>query len=199
MSKFWTTLFRMLRVKLRPSSAYHPETDGQTEVVNREFEEILLLFVNLNQSNWDLFLIDLEFAYDSAQHSSITFSPFFLTYGTERRGAPFGMTITSNPAATDFLENIHTAVTTAHESIIPANEYTTIQDNRRRRPSTFSVGDFVLLSNALIFFPAFIEPRTALPQGGRILLGSTYLRPCIDRPFIDMTRIALPCHPHHNT
>jgi hypothetical protein len=51
MRKFWTTLFGMLRVKLRPSSAYHPETDGQTEVVNRKVEEILRCFVNHNQSN----------------------------------------------------------------------------------------------------------------------------------------------------
>jgi hypothetical protein len=48
MSKFWTTPFEMLRVKLRPSSAYHPETDGQTEVVNRKVEEILRCFVYNN-------------------------------------------------------------------------------------------------------------------------------------------------------
>jgi transposase-like protein len=63
MSKFWTTLFGMLRVKLRPSSAYHPKTDGQREVVNRKVEEILRCFVGNNQSNWDLFLVALEFAY----------------------------------------------------------------------------------------------------------------------------------------
>jgi hypothetical protein len=97
MSKFWTTLFGMLRVKLRPSSAYHTETDGQTEVVNRKVEEILRCFVNHNQSNWDLFLIDLEFSYNSAPHSSTTLSPFFLTYETEPRGAPYGITTTSNP------------------------------------------------------------------------------------------------------
>jgi hypothetical protein len=66
----------MLRVKLRPSSAYHPETDGQTEVVNRKVEEVLRCFVNHNQSNLDLFLIDLEFFYNSAPHSSNTLSPF---------------------------------------------------------------------------------------------------------------------------
>jgi RNase H-like domain found in reverse transcriptase len=77
--------------------AYHPETDGQTEVVDRKVEETLRCFVNHNQSNWDLFLIDLEFAYNSAPHSSTTLSPFFLTYGTEPRGASFGMTTNSNP------------------------------------------------------------------------------------------------------
>jgi hypothetical protein len=164
MSKFWTTLFGMLRVKLRPSSAYHPETDGQTEVVNRKVEEILRCFVNNNQSNWDLFFIDLEFAYNSDPHSSTTLSPFFLTYGTEPRGAPFGMPTTSNPAATDFLENIHTAVTTAHAAIIRANEYTTIQANRRRRPSTFAVGDLVLLSTRNLVSDTYTGARNLMPK-----------------------------------
>ena len=164
MSKFWTNLFGMLRVKLRPSSAYHPETDGQTEVVNRKVEEILRCFVNHNQSNWDLFLIDLEFAYNSAPHSSTTLSPFFLTYGTEPRGAPFGLTTTSNPAATDFIKNIHTAVTTAHEAIIRTNEYTTIQANRRRQPSTFAVGDLVLLSTRNIVSDTFTGARKLMPK-----------------------------------
>jgi hypothetical protein len=50
MSEFWTTLFGMLRVKLLPSSAYHPETDGQTEVVNRKVEEIFRCFVDTTAS-----------------------------------------------------------------------------------------------------------------------------------------------------
>jgi hypothetical protein len=41
MSKFWNSLFTMFNVKLTPSSSYHPETDGQTEIVNRKLEGIL--------------------------------------------------------------------------------------------------------------------------------------------------------------
>jgi RNase H-like domain found in reverse transcriptase/Integrase zinc binding domain len=106
MSKFWTRLFGMLRVKLRPSSAYHPETDGQTEVFNRKVEEILRCFVNNNQSNWDFLLVDLEFAYNSAPHSSTTLSPFYLTYGLEPHSTPFDVVPSSNPAASDFIQNI---------------------------------------------------------------------------------------------
>jgi hypothetical protein len=154
----------MLRVKLRPSSAYHPETDGQTEDVNRKVEEILRCFVNNKQSNWDLFLIDLEFAYNSASHSSTTLSPFFLTCGTEPRRAPFCMTTASNPAATDFLENIHTAVTTAHEAIITANKDTTIQANLRRRLSTFAVGDLVLLSTRYLVPDTYTGARKLMQK-----------------------------------
>jgi hypothetical protein len=59
MSKFWTPLFNMLHVKLRPYSAYHPKTDGQTEVVTLKVEEILRCFVNHHQSNCDLFFVVL--------------------------------------------------------------------------------------------------------------------------------------------
>jgi RNase H-like domain found in reverse transcriptase/Reverse transcriptase (RNA-dependent DNA polymerase)/Integrase zinc binding domain/Retroviral aspartyl protease/Chromo (CHRromatin Organisation MOdifier) domain len=164
MSKFWTTLFGMLCVKLRPSSAYHPETDGQTEVVNRKVEEILRCFVNNNQSNWDLFLIDLEFAYNSAPHSSTTLSPFYLTYGSEPRGTPFGMAHTSNPAATDFIQNIQAAVNTAHEAIIRTNDYTTTQANRHRRPCNFAVGDLVLLSTRNIVSDTYTGARKLMPK-----------------------------------
>jgi hypothetical protein len=154
----------MLRVKLCPSSAYHPETDGQTEVVNLKVKEILRCFVNHNQSNWDLFLIDLEFAYNSAPHSSTTLSPVSLTYGMEPRGAPVGMTTNSNPAAADYIENIHTAVTTAHETIIRTNEYTTIQANRRHRPSTFAVGDLVLPSTRNLVSDTYTGARILMPK-----------------------------------
>jgi hypothetical protein len=147
MSKFWSIFFGMLRVKLRPSSAYHPETTGQTEVVNRKVKEIIRCFVSNNQFIWVLFLINFEFAYNSAPHSSTALSPFFLSYGTEPLAAPFGITTKSNSAATYFLANIHTAVTTAHEAIIRTNAYTAIQAKRRRRPSTFADRDLVLLSN----------------------------------------------------
>jgi hypothetical protein len=164
MSKFWTTLFGMLRVQFRPSSAYHPETDGQTEVVNRKVEEILRCFVGHNQSNWDLFLVDLEFAYNSAPHSSTTLSPFLLTYGTEPRGAASELAPTSNPAASDFIQNIHTAVQTAQQVIIRTNEYTAIQANRHRRPSTFAVGDLVLLSTINIVSDTYTGARKLMPK-----------------------------------
>jgi hypothetical protein len=164
MSKFWQALFGILRVKIRPSSAYHPETDGQTEVVNRKIEEILRCFVNHRQSDWDLFLIDLEFAINSAPHSSTTLTPFYLTYGSEPRGIPVGISPTSNPAATDFISEIHTAVTTAHDSIIRANNYTTTRANQHRRPSHFKVGDTVLLSTRNLLSDTYTGARKLMPK-----------------------------------
>ena len=49
MSHFWTNLFSMTGVRLTPSSSYHPQTDGQTEVVNKKLEEMLRCFVDEHQ------------------------------------------------------------------------------------------------------------------------------------------------------
>ena len=46
-------LYRLLGIKLASSTAYHPQTDGQTERVNQELEQFLRLFVNERQDNWN--------------------------------------------------------------------------------------------------------------------------------------------------
>ena len=51
MSHFWKNLFKTLNVKISPSTAYHPQTDGQTEIVNRKLEEMIRSFVNYNKNN----------------------------------------------------------------------------------------------------------------------------------------------------
>ncbi len=78
MSKFWTALFERVGVILKPLSSYHPETDGQTERMNRKLEEMLRCYVDQNQSNWDDFLIDVEVAYNTPLHATTTYSQFYL-------------------------------------------------------------------------------------------------------------------------
>ena len=78
MSHLLTNLFSMTGVRLTPSSSYHPQTDGQTEVVNKKLEEMLRCFVDEQKKNWDQLLVDVEVAYNSAPHSATLYSPFFL-------------------------------------------------------------------------------------------------------------------------
>ena len=63
-SKFWKNLFRMLGTKLAPSTAYHPQTDGQTQIANREVEKMISAFANFRKNNWDEHLVDFEIAYN---------------------------------------------------------------------------------------------------------------------------------------
>jgi hypothetical protein len=48
-SEFWTTLFKMCGTKIKLSTAYHPETDGQTERTNRTLEDMLRMYVGKKQ------------------------------------------------------------------------------------------------------------------------------------------------------
>jgi len=87
-SNFWKALTDILKVKFRASSAYHPQTHGQTESLNNKVEEILRNFVNHNQSDWDLYLVDVEVAYNRSPNAVTAYSPFFLVYGYEPSTVP---------------------------------------------------------------------------------------------------------------
>ena len=56
----WKELWSLLGTKLNMSSAFHPETDGQTERQNRTLEEYLRSYINLDQNDWDEHLICAE-------------------------------------------------------------------------------------------------------------------------------------------
>ena len=145
-SKFWKALFDLLGTKLRPSSAYHPQTDGQTEVLNKKIEEMIRAFVNYNQDNWDVHLPEFEVAYNSSVHSTTAFTPFYLTYGSEVRTIPIETVSSKNPEASNYLQVMQDATRTAKENIKKANKYAAEYSNRKRSPCDFKIGDLVLLS-----------------------------------------------------
>ena len=80
-SNFTKDLYRLLGIKMNPSTAYHPQTDGQTERINQEVEQYLWLFVNYRQDNWAEWLPLAEFSYNNKIQSSTGYSPFYLNYG----------------------------------------------------------------------------------------------------------------------
>ncbi|CAI7889308.1 unnamed protein product [Closterium sp. NIES-53] len=82
-SKFWKELMGLLGTKLAMSSAYHPQTDGQTERLNQVVEQLLRTACKDDVSHWDTQLLTLEFAYNNASHAATGKTPFFLCYGRE--------------------------------------------------------------------------------------------------------------------
>ena len=76
-----------LQVTLKFSTAYHPETDGQTERTNQTLESYLRLYCNYQQDNWPDLLPLAEFAYNNATHSATQVSPFFANYGYNPRAS----------------------------------------------------------------------------------------------------------------
>ena len=67
---FWKSLNKILGVKLAMSTAFHPQTDGQTERMNRTLESILRNFVNYKCDDWDAYLSLAEFAYNNSVNAS---------------------------------------------------------------------------------------------------------------------------------
>jgi len=80
-SNFMRDLNRLLGIKANLSTAYHPQTDGQTERINQEIEQYLRLFTNYRQDDWAEWLPLAQFNYNDKVHSSTGYSPFFLNYG----------------------------------------------------------------------------------------------------------------------
>jgi hypothetical protein len=84
-SYFWKTLWYMVGTKLKFSTTYHPQTDGQTEVVNRSLGNLLRCLASDHNRNWDLILPTTQFAYNSSINRSIGMSPFEVVHGYKSR------------------------------------------------------------------------------------------------------------------
>ena len=82
-SILWTSLFKGIGTHLNFSSAYHPETDGQTERVNQVIEDILRAYCSREPKAWFYHLPLVKFAYNSSYHRSIGMSPFKALYGQD--------------------------------------------------------------------------------------------------------------------
>lgn len=166
--KFWSELMTLLGTKLRLSTAFHLQTDGQTERANRTLEEMLRSYVSYNQRDWDLYLPMLEFAYNNSINPSTGFSPFFLNYGHHPIVPSTLVTppTTNVPSVSEFVTSQSTALAKAKDAIIEAQDKQKLQGDRFRSPVPFSVGDMVLLSTENISVAAHsnrpskkLEPR----------------------------------------
>ena len=116
-SAFARELAQLLRYDVKLSTAYHPQTDGQTERTNQEIETYLRIFCANNPRKWTDFLPTAEFHHNSALHSSTKVLPFSLLHRYEPRAYP-SLGKTFLPA----LENRLTALEEARKEALAAHE-----------------------------------------------------------------------------
>jgi hypothetical protein len=86
LSTFWSSLWSLLDTKLTKSTAFHPQTDGQTEIVNRMIVHILRMYNSKNPRTWDESLPYVQHSYNGALHSSTGHSPFQVGLGFQPQG-----------------------------------------------------------------------------------------------------------------
>src|SRR5271169_1287906 len=115
-SKFTTKLLELLDIKGNKSTAYHPQSDGQTERVNQVLEQYLRIFCDYQQDDWARLLPLAEFAYNNAKHSSTQVSPFFVNYGRNPR-CTLRVTPEWNPLQNPTAESLVGKFKTLHKQI----------------------------------------------------------------------------------
>ncbi|CAA7027456.1 unnamed protein product [Microthlaspi erraticum] len=130
----------MLGTSLDMSSAYHPQTDGQTEVTNRSLGNLLRCLVGDSIKTWDSKLPQAEFAYNHSLNRSLGYSPFQVVYGLLPRGPLDLSTLPDRTrihgVADDFIDNIHnvhTQVVTNLESSSSKYKAIATADSQHRR------------------------------------------------------------------
>jgi hypothetical protein len=143
-SKFWRNLFSLCGTKLRMSTSYHPETDGQTEVFNRVLEQYLRSFIHNKPSQWSKFLAVAEWSYNTSVHSSTGFSPYQITFGKEPPSIPQYLQGSSPIEVVDtMLDSCQQLIDKLRRNLLKAQDKMKYFADQKRRDVSFATGQFV--------------------------------------------------------
>ncbi|KAK1694607.1 hypothetical protein QYE76_011304 [Lolium multiflorum] len=147
MSYLWKSLMAKFGVKLLFSSSSHPQTDGQTEVVNRSLSTLLRTLVKTNLKSWEDCLPHAEFAYNRAKHSTTSRSPFMIVYGFEPPTALDILPLPLHERTNMDFDKRTTAMKKLHEETrATIQEHVLRQANRlnaKKKERVFEEGDLV--------------------------------------------------------
>ena len=171
LSHFWRTLWYKLGTKLLFSTTCHPQTDGQTEVVNRTLSTMLRAVLKTNLRLWEECLPHIEFAYNRSVHSTTKLSPFQVVYGFNPRAPidllPLPPSETINLDASQRSEFILKMHETTKLNIEKMNEIYRIAGNKGRKEVILEPGDLVWVHLRKERFPELrkskLMPRAAGP------------------------------------
>jgi transposase InsO family protein len=145
-ARFWEQLQESLGTKLIRSSAYHSQTDGQTERVNQILEDMIRACAIDCGKNWDKYLSLTEFAYNNSYQSSLKTAPFEALYGrrcqTTLNWSQPGEREIFGP---DLVTEDERKVKLIMKNLEPAQARQKSYHDKKRKPLQFEVGDFVYL------------------------------------------------------
>jgi hypothetical protein len=144
-SKFWTSLCTALDIQSNLSTAYHPETDRQTERVNQSLEQYLQIYINYQQDDWTSQLPIAEFVYNNSPHSATGVSPFYANKGYHPR-----LTISLTDIPAHEAHQVATDLKTLHQYLreqvnVALKAYSRFEDPHRDPTPDWQVGTQVWL------------------------------------------------------
>jgi hypothetical protein len=145
-SALWKELFKLAGVELRFTTAYHPQSDGQTERVNQCLETYLRCFVQACPTKWKKWLSLAEYWYNTSYHTSLKLTPFEVLYGYPPRhlGVDF-RTACEVPSLQSWLDERKMVIQLVQQQLIRAQLRQKAQADKNRTERTFQLGDWVYL------------------------------------------------------
>ena len=145
-SHFWESFQEAMGTKLKFSTSYHPQTDGQSERTIQTLEDMMRACVIDFGSNWDEHLPLMEFAYNNSYHASAKTAPFEALYGRKCRSPVCWSEIGENQlTGPDIIQETTDKIFQIRQRLLTARDRQKKYADRRRKPLEFQVGDKVLL------------------------------------------------------
>ena len=156
-----------LKIKLDMSTAFHPQTDGSTEIANKTIIQILRNWVSTKQDNWAQHLPLVAYAINISTNDTTKMSPFYLRFGRQPKFLPDPYIKTSVPATDEFLDALLTIQYMASKAIIESRSSQETYANRRRRPSPeYDPGQLVMLNMKNIKRKTSVRSKLQSPWEG---------------------------------
>ncbi|THG98125.1 hypothetical protein EW145_g7480 [Phellinidium pouzarii] len=150
-SHVFQTLCSRLGIKSKLSTAYHPQTDGQTERANQEIEAYLRIYCGTAPNTWTESIPDLEFSHNLQTHSVTKTSPFNIILGYNPIPIPPAIEPTNLPSLSERLR----LLTTIRKEALAAHDLAQLHMARHtsRNFTPFKLGDKVWLEATHLHFP----------------------------------------------
>ena len=145
-SRLWETFQSAMGTKLNLSTAFHPQTDGQTERTIQTLEDMLRSCVIDFGGNWDTYLPLAEFSYNNSYHTSIQMAPFEALYGRKCRSPiswhEIGQAQITGP---ELIQEATDKILQVRDNLLKARNRQKSYADKGRKPMEFETGDNVLL------------------------------------------------------
>lgn len=170
-SNIWRELFKLAGVALRMSTAFHPQTDGQSEVVNKTIAMYLRCITGDRPRAWLEWLPWTEYCYNTAFHSALRTTSFQVVYGRPPPNMlPYQPGSAQLQAVDAMLIDRDAFLVEVRTRLLQAQEYARRYYDANHRSLEFAVGDWVWLC-------MLNKPTQSLAAGARGKLGLRYAGP----------------------
>ncbi|GKB70371.1 reverse transcriptase domain-containing protein [Tanacetum coccineum] len=180
LARFWQTMQKALGTRLDMSTAYHPQTDGQSERIIQTLEDMLRVCVIGFGGSWNIYLPLAKFSYNNSYHSSIRCAPFEALYRRKYRSSVLWAEIgDSGLIGPELVQETTDKVVVIRDRLKDARDRQKRYADNRRKPLEFQVGDHVMLKvstwKGVVRFgkkgklaPRFVRPFEILERIGPV-------------------------------